>query len=108
MRIDDRARIKDVVDALVERDAGAQGEHLQRGDEAPEIELAAMAERVAFVGRKRGAMDAVEQHPLVAGIDQRMDGLAQHRGASRPPGGAKLYERDQEVADESGVDDAGG
>src|SRR5258705_8991627 len=100
MWIDDRQRIEDVVDALVERDAGAQREHLQRGDEAPEIELAAVAERMAVVGRERGAMYAVEQHPLIAGVDQRMDGLAQHRGASRPPGGAELDQRDQEVADE--------
>ena len=95
-----------MVEALVQGNTGAQHEHLQRDDEAPEVELAAIAERVAFVGGQHRAVNAIEQHALVAGVDQRMHRLAQHRGASGPPGGGKLDERDQEIAGQGGIDHA--
>ena len=46
-----RLGMRDVDDALVDRDAGAEREHQHRDDEAPEVELAAVAERVVLVGR---------------------------------------------------------
>ena len=47
-------RVRDVDDAFVDRHSGAEREHQHRDDEAPEIELAAVAERVELVGRPLG------------------------------------------------------
>ena len=94
-------------DALVDRYAGADGEDQKRHDEAPEIDLAAMAERVGAVGLGARAAQAVEQQHLVAGVDQRMHAFRQHRGRAGDRGGDELGDRDQQVADERGVDDAG-
>ena len=43
--------MRDVDDALVDRNSGAKGKHEHRDHEAPEVEFAAVAERVKPVGR---------------------------------------------------------
>ena len=44
-----------------------------------------------------------QKQDLVAGIEQRMDRLGQHRGRSRNPGGDEFRERDGKVARERDV-----
>ena len=71
VRVLDLGRVAQMADALVERKPGAGREHQQRDDEAPEIDLLAVAERKARVGRPGGALHAVEQQRLIAAVDQR-------------------------------------
>ncbi|MNI63999.1 hypothetical protein D3C73_1194150 [compost metagenome] len=73
-----RLRLADVLDAFVGRDAGAGGEYQQGDDEAPEVQLAAVAERVQGVGGLLGTAQAVQQQHFVEGVDQRMHALAEH------------------------------
>ena len=77
----------------------------QRDDEAPEVDLAPVAEGMRLVGRPLGAPEAVQEQHLVAGVDERMDAFAEHRGAARDPGGGELRDRDQQVAGEGRVED---
>ena len=79
MRIDHRVGMQDVLDAFIKGNAGANREHQQRDDEAPEIQFAAVAERMAGVWRLFRLPHAVQQQTLIAGIDHRVDGFAEHR-----------------------------
>src|SRR5213075_2972676 len=100
--------VADVVDAFIDRDARAEREDHQRDDEAPEIQLAAMAERVLGVRWALGAMQPVQQQDLVAAIHQGMDGFRQHGRAAGDYRGRGLGGCYEEVAGESGVEDAFG
>ena len=60
-------------DALVDRDAGTDGEDQDRDDEAPEIDLLPVPERKLFVGRLLRLLQAVEEEYLVAGVHRGMD-----------------------------------
>src|SRR5262249_52832823 len=84
---------------------GPEGEHQQRHDEAPEIELPAVAEGMADVGGLGGAPEPVEQQHLVDGVHQGVNAFAQHRGAAGQPGGHELHRGDRQVAGEGGPDD---
>ena len=55
-RLAHRLGVEDMDDALVDRDARAEREDEQRDDERPEVDLAALAERMSPVGRLAGAM----------------------------------------------------
>ena len=94
----DGHRVQQAIHALVQRDARTQGEDQQRDHEAPEIELAAIAQGVHSVGRPGGARDPVEQQQLVDRVDQGMHRLAQHGGRARDGGGHELRGGDQQVA----------
>jgi hypothetical protein len=60
-----RLRPADVLDALVRRNAGASGEHQQGDDEAPEVQLAAIAEWMHRVRRLAGTAQAVQQQEFI-------------------------------------------
>src|SRR5437868_633408 len=64
-RIGDVRRHANVRDALVDRDTGAEREDQQRDDEAPEVKLASIAERMIFVAWLVGAVDPIQQEKLV-------------------------------------------
>ena len=57
----DRLGMKDVVDAFVDRDHGAQGEHQDRDDETPEVELAAIAKRMLDICAPVRPANTIEQ-----------------------------------------------
>jgi hypothetical protein len=63
-------RLQHMCNAFVEGHASAGGENQQRDNEAPEVEFSAMAQRVALVGRARGATNTMEQQALIGSIDQ--------------------------------------
>ena len=91
----------------MDRHHRAEGEDEQGHDEAPEVELAAVADRVVHVGLQLGAAHAVQQQDLVADVDARMHRFAEHRRAASPGRGAGLRERHEQVANERDVDDLG-
>ena len=90
--------------ALIDRCAGTEREERQCNDETPEVQLAPMAERMRLVRRAACAMITIEQQEFVGRIDDRMHGFTLHRGASGPECRAGLCGRDEDIADESGVD----
>jgi hypothetical protein len=61
--------MKEAIDSLIDRGAGGEREHHERGDEAPEIKLAAVAERVRRIRRAPRLHETVEQKQLIASID---------------------------------------
>lgn len=106
-RVLDRHGRKYVGDALVEGDAGAQREDKQRDYETPEIELAAVAERMQKVRQAPRAPQSMKQQQAISGVDQRMDAFGKHRRASRQQGGREFRQRDQQIARQRRVDDLG-
>ena len=70
-----------------------------------EVDLLAVPERVTLIGGDFGFLQPIQQQDLVAGIDDRVDPLRQHRRAIGEHRGDKLRDRDQGVADQGGVDD---
>src|SRR3546814_3756941 len=60
--------LDDVEPAFVDRYARADREDQDRDDERPEIQFAAIAERVIVIGGLLGAVLAVEQQHLVAAV----------------------------------------
>ena len=66
-------------DALEKGHPGAQRENQKRHHEAPEVELAAIAQGPDRIGRTLRSVKAVEQQELIAGIDQGMQAFAKHR-----------------------------
>ena len=92
--------IEDVRDAGHDGHPAAEPEDDHADEQRPEIELVAVTERVVDVGRPSARARAVEQQRAVAGIDERMDGFGEHRGAAGRRRGNELRHRDQQVADE--------
>ncbi len=107
-RIGDRILFENLLDALVERHAGAEREHQQSDNEAPEIKFTTEAQRMAFIGRAAGTAMAVQQQALIAGVDQRMDALAQHHRTAGPERRGELGDGDQEVAGQRCIDNGFG
>jgi transposase len=101
-----RGRSENVTDSLVQRDAGAERKDEQRNDEAPEIELATVAQRVELVGWLRRPVESIQQENLVAGVDERMNRLARHRRAAGEAARHELRQRDEDVAQQGRVEDA--
>ncbi len=98
--------LEHAVHALEDRHARAEREHQQRDDEAPEVQLAAIPRGVVAVGALLGHAHAVQQQHLVAGVDERVHRLAEHRGAAGERGRAGLGHGHQHVADQRGPDRA--
>ena len=70
-----------MMDALVQGDAGAGGEHQDGDHKAPEIDFLAMAVWKFFAGRPFCLFQAVQEQNLVAGIHKRMDAFRKHSRA---------------------------
>lgn len=67
-----------VVNALVYRDACADGEDQDGDDEAPEIDFFAVAEGEFFVGGFLRGFQAVEEEALVACVYEGVDAFGEH------------------------------
>ncbi len=93
----------DLLNALIDRYPGTDGKNQDRHHEGPEIELRAIAERMAHVRRLLGFFDAVEQKPLIARVDQGMDAFRQHGGGTGVGGGRELGDRYKRIARKSGI-----
>ena len=100
----ERRRVLDVGDALVDGHAAADAEDAHGDDEAPEVDLHAVPERVVLVGGPGAPVEAVEEQSAVAGVDHGVDALADHRRAAGDGAGDELDHRDGEVADDRGDD----
>ena len=64
-----------------------------------------MPQGVELIGRSRRTAKAIQEEDFVAGIDERMNGLARHGGAAGEAGGDELRQGDEEIADQGGIDD---
>jgi hypothetical protein len=95
----------DMPPALEDRHARADREDQDRDDERPEIQLAAIAERVRLVGGALGLFLPVEQQHLVAAVDHRVEAFGQHRRRSGHPGGDEFRHADPEIGGEGAVED---
>ena len=71
----DRTRVPDVVDPLDGRRDATETEEQQGNNEAPEIELSSISERVLGVGRTSRAPHSIQQQCFVAGINETVDCL---------------------------------
>ncbi len=100
----ERGGVDDVGDALVDGHPAADGEDADGHDEAPEVDLHAVAERVLLVGGLRAAAQAVVEQDAVAGVHQGVDALGDHGRAAGEPGGHELDGGDGHVADDRGDD----
>src|SRR3569623_1925624 len=99
-RILDRLGVLQMGAAFIDRHAAAQREDADGDDERPEIKLSAVAERVLRIRRSRGAMQPQPHQQTVAGVDERMDALGQHRRAAGDEGGDKFANGDADIADD--------
>src|SRR6202011_4220457 len=72
----DRQGRPDVAHPLEDGRSGAESEDNERHDEAPEVELTAVTERVVRVRGLRRAPETIEKQQLVPGVDERMHRLA--------------------------------
>ena len=78
----EKRRRLELLDAFINRDAGAVREQQDGGDEAPEIQLPRIAEGVPRIGRPLRLPDAEEQQDLMRDGHQRVDRFRQQRGRS--------------------------
>ncbi len=90
-------RMGDVDDAFVDRNARAKRKDEHGDDEAPEIELAAVAEGMELVGRALGCTAAPHQQQLVGRIDDAVHAFGQHRRGTGDRGRDELRHGDAEV-----------
>ena len=83
----ERLRVEQRADALVDREAGAEHEDADRGEQRPEVALHAVAERVPAVGRLLAALERGQQEDLVDRVGDRVRRLASIADdpESRPP-----------------------
>ena len=98
--------VQQLLDAFVERNAGAHREQQDGDDEAPKVEFSRVTEWVARVGRTLRALDTDQQQPLIGRIDQGVDRLRQHCGRAGPRGRRKLGHRNSKIAGECHQHDA--
>jgi len=82
------------INAFVERYAGAHCKDDDCYRKAPEVDLLAVTEWEFLVSRLAGAFDPVGKPNLVAGVDQRMTFLGQHRRTAGARGRHKLGDGD--------------
>ncbi len=102
--IADRVGVQQFLDALVDGDARADGEDQDGDDEGPEIQLHSVAEGMAFVGLMRRQFHAIEQKALIAGVDQGVNALRQHRGGAGIDRDGEFGDGDQRIAGKCGED----
>ena len=68
----------DPMDPFIGGYSRAEGEYQYGDGESPKIKFFPVAERMCVVCWQRGAPQTVEQEDLIAGIHERVNGLAQH------------------------------
>ncbi len=90
----------EVVDRERDRNAAADHEREDRGEERPEEALATVPERVLQVRRALRAAERHQEQHLVDGVGGRVNGLREHRGRSRYQAGEELRGGDDRVGGE--------
>ncbi len=103
--VGDRMRVQEVGDPLVDRHPAASGEDEDGDDQAPEVQVLAVAEGVVGIRRPAAQAMTEQEQPAVAGIDQRVNRLGEHRGAAGEERRGELRARDRQVAGDSGQHD---
>ena len=99
-RMLDGMRMQQLLHALVDRYAGAHGEQQDGDNEAPEVQLLAVAERVARVGGLARPAHAEQQQALVGRVGYGVQRLRQHRGRAGDRGRHEFRHRNQRVGAE--------
>jgi hypothetical protein len=107
-RIGQRRRVHQAEDAFIDGDSAADGEDRQRHDQRPDIGGLAVAEGMPFVHGALAAPHADEQQEIVAGVDERMDALGQHRGTAGHRRDQELGHCNGDVSRDGDVDHASG
>ena len=88
--VGERRGVLQVLVAFVERHAAAHGKNHHGHNHRPEIQVLAVAKGVAGIGRLLAAVQAEQNQPAVAAVDQRVNALRQHGRAAREISGHKL------------------
>ena len=96
--------MENVRDPLVERHPGPHREDQEGDDEAPEVELATVAQRVRFIRGPSRATKTIEQEDLVARVHEGVNALADHGRAARDARGQELRQGDEHIAEQGGID----
>jgi hypothetical protein len=91
-------------DTFVKRYTCTEREHEQCDDEAPEVQLPTIAERMIGIRTLGSAFHAVEEQKFVDSIDKGMYALTEHCGAGCDPRSRKFYERDRQICRKRNVD----
>jgi hypothetical protein len=92
------------VDALVDREHGADSEQDERDDECVEVAFRAIPELVLFGLFSLGAAAPDQEQRLVPGVGDRVNGLGQQRSGSGDGEGDELDDGDREVRRQRGKD----
>jgi hypothetical protein len=74
----DLVRVQQLLDALVQRKQPTEGEQDQRHEEAVDVTVPTVTERVLLGGGTSGPLATEQQQALVAGVDQRVDTFGEH------------------------------
>ena len=99
-----RLWVADVLDAFIERHAAAQPKDQHRDDQAPEIELLAVPERML---RRRGPVaqpQTDQQQDTVESVDRRVNAFRQHGRAARHARDDELGYGDRYVGADRAID----
>lgn len=98
-RIPGDFRAAQMLESFVHAESASEPEQDHRDDQAPEVQLLAVSERVAGIGRLVTSPVAEQEERLVAGIGHRVDALGQHRRTSGDRGCRELRHGDHRVGD---------
>ena len=103
-RVAYRFGMADVLHAFVERHASPQAEDQHRHDQAPEVQLFAMAEGMLRRSRPVAELESDEQQDAVERIDGGVDPFGQHRRTACDAGDDELGDGDRDVGRDRTVD----
>jgi len=99
-----RLRMADVLHAFVKRDAAAEAENQHCDDQAPEVQLLAVPERVFGRGGPLAQADAHEQEHAVEAVDRRVNALREHGRTAGDAGHHELGGGDGDIGRDGRID----
>ena len=103
-RVSHRFGMSDVFHAFVKRQPSADAEDQHSDDQAPEVQLFAVPERMLGRGRPLAQLEAHEQEDAVQRVDRGVDAFGQHRRTARDAGDHELGDRDGHVGGDRAID----
>jgi hypothetical protein len=98
-----RLGMENMQQAFIGRYATADREDDDSDDQRPEVKLFAVAEWMLFVGRFFTFRNTEQKQAAIAGVDQRVNALGNHRRASRDRRCGKFGRSDGEIGDDGRV-----